>query len=45
MLENSFYWLVAMGMMAMMTMKGNEMAQTLDNSFGDSSELVSREGT
>jgi type IV secretory pathway TrbL component len=49
MLENSFYWLVAMGMMAMMTMKGNEMAQTLISgvtSFGDSSELVrnAREG-
>lgn len=49
MLENSFYWLVAMGMMAIMTMKGNEMAQTLISgvtSFGDSSELVrnAREG-
>lgn len=46
---NSFYWLAAMGMMAMMTMKGNEMAQTLISgvtSFGDSSELVrnAREG-
>lgn len=48
-IQNSFYWLVAMGMMAMMTMKGNEMAQTLISgvtSFGDSSELVrnAREG-
>ncbi len=47
--QNSFYWLAAMGMMAMMTMKGNEMAQTLISgvtSFGDSSELVrnAREG-
>ncbi len=41
--QNSFYWLVAMGMMGLMTMKGNEMAQTLISgvtSFGDSSELV-----
>lgn len=48
-IQNSFYWLVAMGMMAIMTMKGNEMAQTLISgvtSFGDSSELVrnAREG-
>lgn len=48
-IQNSFYWLVAMGMMAMTTMKGNEMAQTLISgvtSFGDSSELVrnAREG-
>lgn len=48
-IQNSFYWLAAMGMMAMMTMKGNEMAQTLISgvtSFGDSSELVrnAREG-
>ena len=47
--QNSFYWLVAMGMMGLMTMKGNEMAQTLISgvtSFGDSSELVrnAREG-
>lgn len=42
-IQNSFYWLVAMGMMGLMTMKGNEMAQTLISgvtSFGDSSELV-----
>lgn len=48
-IENCFYWLAAMGMMAMMTMKGNEMAQTLISgvtSFGDSSEFVrnAREG-
>lgn len=47
--QNSFYWLAAMGMMGLMTMKGNEMAQTLISgvtSFGDSSELVrnAREG-
>lgn len=48
-IQNSFYWLAAMGMMALMTLKGNEMAQTLISgvtSFGDSSELVksAREG-
>lgn len=48
-IQNSFYWLAAMGMIALMTLKGNEMAQTLISgvtSFGDSSELVksAREG-
>lgn len=42
-IENSFYWLAAMGMLALVTLKGSEMAQTLISgvtSFGDSSELV-----
>lgn len=42
-LENGFYWLVAMGILGLMTAKGNEMAQTLISgatTFGDSSELV-----
>lgn len=42
-LENGFYWLVAMAILGMMTMKGHEMAQTLISgatTFGDSSELV-----
>ena len=42
-IENSFYWLTAMGMLSLVTLKGSEMAQTLVSgvtSFGDSSELV-----
>ena len=42
-LETSFYWLVAMAILSLMTLKGHEMAQTLISgvtSFGDSSELV-----
>lgn len=42
-IESSFYWLAAMGMLALVTLKGSEMAQTLVSgvtSFGDSSELV-----
>lgn len=42
-IENSFYWLTAMGMLALVTLKGSEMAQTLISgvtSFGDSSELM-----
>lgn len=42
-LENGFYWLVAMGILGLMTTKGGEMAQTLISgatTFGDSSELV-----
>ena len=42
-IENSFYWLAAMGMLSLVTLKGSEMAQTLVSgvtSFGDSSELV-----
>lgn len=42
-IESSFYWLTAMGMLALVTLKGSEMAQTLVSgvtSFGDSSELV-----
>lgn len=42
-ISNTFYWLAAMGMMAMMTLKGNEMAQTLISgvtSFGNASELT-----
>lgn len=42
-IENSFYWLSAMGMLALLTLKGNEMAQTLISgvtNFGDSSELM-----
>lgn len=41
--ENTFYWLIAMAILSLMTMKGHEMAQTLISgvtSFGDSSELV-----
>lgn len=42
-IETSFYWLVAMAILALMTLKGHEMAQTLISgvtTFGDSSELV-----
>ena len=42
-IENSFYWLTAMAMLALVTLKGSEMAQTLVSgvtTFGDSSELV-----
>lgn len=42
-IETSFYWLVAMAILALMTLKGHEMAQTLISgvtSFGDSSELI-----
>ena len=42
-IESSFYWLAAMGMLSLVTLKGSEMAQTLVSgvtSFGDSSELV-----
>lgn len=38
-----FYWLAAMGMLALVTLRGNELAQTLVSgvtSFGDSSELM-----
>lgn len=41
--ESSFYWLVAMAVLGLMTMKGNELASTLISgatTFGDSSELV-----
>lgn len=42
-LENSFYWIVAIAILGLMTAKGSEMAQTLISgatTFGDSSELV-----
>lgn len=42
-IENSFYWLTAMGMLALVVLRGSEMAQTLISgvtSFGDSSELI-----
>ncbi len=39
-----FYWLAAMGMLALVTLRGNELAQTLVSgvtSFGDSTSLMS----
>ena len=42
-IENSFYWLTAMAMLDLVTLKGREMAQTRVSgvtTFGDSSELV-----
>ncbi|MBC2857022.1 hypothetical protein H3N56_11320 [Cetobacterium sp. 2A] len=42
-LENGFYWLVAMSILGLMTAKGSEIAQTLISgatTFGDSSELI-----
>lgn len=42
-IAHSFYWLVAMAIIGLMTGKGSEMAQTLISgatTFGDSSELV-----
>lgn len=43
--EQSFYWLVAMAVLGLMTMQGHTLAQTLISgatSFGDSSELVAK---
>lgn len=42
-MASSFYWVVAMAILGLMTAKGSEMAQTLISgatTFGDSSELV-----
>lgn len=43
--EKSFFWLVAMAILGLMTMQGHTLAQTLISgatSFGDSSELVAK---
>lgn len=43
--EKSFYWLVAMAILGLMTMQGHTLAQALISgatSFGDSSELVAK---
>lgn len=45
--EALFYWLAAMGMLALVTLRGNELAQTLVSgvtSFGDSASLMSAPG-
>lgn len=45
--EALFYWLAAMGMLALVTLRGNELAQTLVSgvtSFGDSAGLMSAPG-